>query len=93
MSGEQQITCIQAIWINIQKLAAIDFPVYGSLYFVDVPLHSASTLLLTQGFCIGPYCGTKYWDCNIGEARYYNSTKPNRGPCEFYRYKSTQHVN
>lgn len=80
MSGEQQIACIRAICISIQQIAAIDFPAYGSLYFADAPLHSTSTLPLTQGFCIGPHCGTRYWDCNVGEARFYNSTKPNRGP-------------
>ena len=83
MSGEQKIACIQAISTKIQQIAAIKFPVYGSLYFADLPIHSASKVPLTQGFCIGPHCGTRYWDCNIGEARYYISIKPNRGPCEF----------
>ncbi|KAL9099824.1 MAG: hypothetical protein Q9163_004727 [Psora crenata] len=80
MSGEQQIACIKAIFMSIQQLAAIDFPAYGSLYFADAPLHPTFMLPLTPGFCIGPHCGTRYWDCNVGEARYYNSTKPNRGP-------------
>ena len=84
MSGEQQIVCIQAICMSIQQIAVIDFPAYGSLYFIDAPLHSACTLPFTQSFCIGSHCGTRYWDCNVGEARYYNSTKPNRGPCEFH---------
>ncbi|KAL2054926.1 hypothetical protein ABVK25_004748 [Lepraria finkii] len=79
MSGEQQIACIQAICMSIRQIAAIDFPAYGSLYFVDAPLHSASTLPLTQGFCVGPHCGNRHWDCNVGEAKYYHSTKPNRG--------------
>ena len=83
MSGEQKIACIQAISTNIQQIAAIKFPAYGSLYFADIPIDSASKVPLAQGFCIGPHCGTRYWDCNIGEARYYISIKPNRGPCEF----------
>ncbi|KAL8860622.1 MAG: hypothetical protein Q9178_002975 [Gyalolechia marmorata] len=41
MSGEQQITCIEAISRNIQQLAAIKFPAYGSLYFDDIPIDSA----------------------------------------------------
>ncbi|KAL9123779.1 MAG: hypothetical protein Q9217_006825 [Psora testacea] len=80
MSGEQQIACIQAIFTNVQQIAAIKFPAYGSLYFADIPIDSASKVPLAQGFCIGPHCGTRYWDCNIGEARYYISIKPNRGP-------------
>ena len=83
MSGEQQIACIQAIWINIQQIAAINFTAYGSLYIADVAIDSAPKLPFTSDFCIGPHCGTRYWDCNVGEARNYNSTKPNRGPCEF----------
>ncbi|MCJ1382441.1 hypothetical protein MMC17_005554 [Xylographa soralifera] len=80
MSGVQKIACIEAISRNIQQIAAIKFPVYGSLYFSDVPIDSASKVPLAQGFCIGAHCGTKYWACNIGEVRYYISIKPNRGP-------------
>lgn len=83
MSGVQQIDCIQAISINIQQIAAVNFPAYGSLYFADAPLESISALPLTQAYCIGPHCGTRYWDCNAEDVRYYNWTKPNRGPCEF----------
>ncbi len=83
MSGEQQIVCIRAISTYIQQIAAIKFPAYGSLYLADIPIDSASKVPLGQGFCIGPHCGTRYWDCSIGEPRYYNSMKPNRGPCKF----------
>ena len=82
MSGEQQIACIEAITRNIQQIAAIDFTAYGSIYFADSSFHPASVLPLGQGFCIGPHCGARYWDCNVGESRFYNLTKPNRGPCE-----------
>ena len=34
----------------------IEFPAYGSLYFADAPLDSASTLPLARDFCIGPHC-------------------------------------
>ncbi|KAH8679545.1 kinase-like domain-containing protein [Tricladium varicosporioides] len=33
-----------------------------------------------KGFCIGPHCGMQYWDCNVGEDRFYNERPPNRGP-------------
>ncbi|KAL9576096.1 MAG: hypothetical protein Q9212_007389 [Teloschistes hypoglaucus] len=80
MSAKQKFVFIQAISKNVQQIAAIDFPAYGSLYFADVPIDSASKVPFTPGFCIGPHCGTMYWDCNVGEARYYISVKPNRGP-------------
>lgn len=48
----------------------ITFPAYGSLYFADAPLESASKKTLSQGFCIGPHCRAMYWDCNVGESRY-----------------------
>ena len=83
MSGEQQIACIQVISTNIQQITATKFPAYGSLYFASMYIGSALKVPLAQGFCVGPHCGTRYWDCNVGEARHYISIKPNRGPCRF----------
>ena len=83
MSGEQKIACIHAISTNIQQIAEIEFSVHGSLYFAGISIDSASKVPISQGFCIGPHCGKKYWDCNVGEVRYYTSIKPNRGPCKF----------
>jgi hypothetical protein len=92
MSVEQSIDCIRAISTNIQQLAGITFSAYGSLYFSDAPIDSAYKLPLAQGFSIGPRCGTWYWHCNVSEPRYYNSVKPNRGPCEIpaSRFAMTQ---
>lgn len=70
MSGGQRISCIHAISTTIQQISAIKFPAYGSLYFDDIPIQSAFKVPLAQSFCIGPHCGTRYWDCNVGEARY-----------------------
>ncbi len=83
MSGEQQIACIQAISTNIQQIAAIKFPAFGSLYFADSPIDSTSKVPLAQGFWVGPHYGSRYWDYNIGEARYYISIPPSKGPCKF----------
>ena len=83
MSGEQKIDCIRAIFTNIQQITALKFPAYGSLYFTNFHIDSASMVPLSKEFCVGPHCGTRYWDCNVGEARYYTSMKPNRGPCTF----------
>lgn len=85
MSIEQKKACIYVIISMIQQIAAIQFPAYGSLYFADAPLDSSSKVPMAQGYCIGPHCGTKYWDCNVGETRDYRGTPPNRGPCGFLR--------
>ncbi|KFZ17573.1 hypothetical protein V501_01662 [Pseudogymnoascus sp. VKM F-4519 (FW-2642)] len=58
----------------------IKFPAYGSVYFADSSLDSTCTRPLNQNFSVGPHCSARYWDCNVGEFRYYHSTKPNQGP-------------
>ncbi|KAL8967251.1 MAG: hypothetical protein Q9197_005527, partial [Variospora fuerteventurae] len=54
MSGEQQIACIQAISTNIQQIAAIKFPAYGSLYFGEIPIDSTSKVY--AGSDLAAYC-------------------------------------
>ena len=83
MANDQQVRCINAIYQTLKEMVDITFPAYGSLYFTDAPLKSASKQTLNKGFCIGPHCGAIYWDCNVGESRYYHNTKPNQGPCKF----------
>lgn len=82
MSGVQKLDFIWSISQYMQQMAALDFPAYGSLYFADLPIDSASKQSFVQGFCIGPHRGTRYWDCNAGEPRYYHRVEPNRGLCE-----------
>ncbi|KAL8671232.1 MAG: hypothetical protein Q9168_004264 [Polycauliona sp. 1 TL-2023] len=59
MSGEQQIACIQTIFTNIQQISSIEFPAYGSLYFANSHIESASKVPLDSDFCIGSHCGTR----------------------------------
>ncbi|KAH7348627.1 kinase-like domain-containing protein [Rhexocercosporidium sp. MPI-PUGE-AT-0058] len=80
MAGDQQVRCINAIYQKVKEMVDIKFPAYGSLYFVDAPLDSGSKQTLNKRFCIGPHCGAIYWNCNVGESRYYHNTKPNQGP-------------
>jgi hypothetical protein len=80
MSGGQKVRCIDAIYRKLREMTDINFPAYGSLYFSTASLGSFSRLPLNGGFCLGPHCGTIYWDC--GERRYYQHTIPNQGPCE-----------
>lgn len=81
MTGDQQIRCIDAISNKIKEAVDASFPGYGSLCFLDSPCALSSKLQLDETFCIGPHCGTRYWDCNIADARYYHLVKSNCGPC------------
>ncbi|KAI9743956.1 MAG: hypothetical protein M1818_002690 [Claussenomyces sp. TS43310] len=62
MSGSQYTKCVQAICMTMKQLAALEFPAYGSLYFANAPFDSALKKEFSKGFCIGPHCGTAYWD-------------------------------
>lgn len=85
MSFTQKMNCIRSICTNIMKISELDFPAYGNLYLPDAAfLDSESQKPLDDQFCIGPHCGSRYWDCNVGEPRYYEFTEPNRGPCEIF---------
>ncbi|KAL8990732.1 MAG: hypothetical protein Q9169_008052 [Polycauliona sp. 2 TL-2023] len=59
MSGEQQISCIEAIFTHMRQIPAIEFPAYGSLYFANCHIDSTSKVSLDDGFCVGPHCGTR----------------------------------
>ena len=80
MSGDQKVKCIDAIYRKLKEVADINFPAYGSLYFSTSSLGSFATLLIEGGFCLGPHCGIRYWNC--GDSRYYKHGIPNYGPCE-----------
>lgn len=82
MDVRQQIQCIQGICLNIKQMVDLKFPAYGSLYFADVPMDASLKQPFARGFCIGPHCRTRYWNCHVGEDRYYGSIKANRGPCK-----------
>ena len=83
MSLKQQIACTGAIVKTVEQMTAIDFNVYGSLYFDNVDIDSALKHPFTPGYVIGPHCGTMYWDCEVREPKCYASAKPNRGPCNY----------
>ncbi|KAG5294078.1 hypothetical protein I7I50_04696 [Histoplasma capsulatum G186AR] len=80
MAADQQVRCIDAIYRKAKEMIDIEFPAFGSLFFVDSPLDSGHKTPLDEMFCIGPHCGSRYWDCNVSEPKYYHNTKPNNGP-------------
>ncbi|KAB8235854.1 kinase-like domain-containing protein [Aspergillus alliaceus] len=79
MAGDQRVKCIDAIYRKMKELVDLRFPAFGSLYFAK-PHDFGGTYPLDKEFCIGPHCGTRYWDCSVGEQRYYHSVEPNQGP-------------
>lgn len=83
MSPEQHMLCTKALSLTIKKMASLDFPAYGSLYFSDAPLESSKKIPLEEGFCIGPHCSPVFWNCNPGELELYSGPSPDCGPCKF----------
>ncbi|EEP78409.1 predicted protein [Uncinocarpus reesii 1704] len=82
MSSLQKMHCIRDINKNIMQLSKLDFPAYGSLYFSDATFFGSESKFKLQDekYCVGPHCKTTYWDCNVGEPRYYHFKGPNQGP-------------
>ncbi|KAJ5796781.1 uncharacterized protein N7518_005321 [Penicillium psychrosexuale] len=80
MNTEQHMLCTKALSLTLKKMASLDFPAYGSLYFADAPLDSNSKVPFEQGFCIGPHCSPVFWNRNSGENELYGGPSPNCGP-------------
>lgn len=92
MSPHQHMLCVKKVAFIVTEMAKLPLPAYGSLYFSDAPIDPKSKFEFAKGFCIGPHCGTQYWDCNAGEARSYDERPPNRGPCMLiYFCETLQH--
>jgi hypothetical protein len=72
--------CTKALSLTLKKMASLDFPAYGSLYFQDAPLDAVSKIPFEQSFCIGPHCNSVFWNKNPGEHELYGGPSPNCGP-------------
>ena len=73
MAGDEKVRCVDAIYQKLKCMVDIDFPAYGSIYFANTSLNSPR-YTLDDTFCIGPHCGTRYW--NYAEGRYYQGGHP-----------------
>ncbi|KAH8724794.1 kinase-like domain-containing protein [Phaeosphaeriaceae sp. PMI808] len=80
MSPHQHMLCVKNVALMMTEMARLPFLAYGSIYFADAPINPNLKMELVKCFCIGPHCGTQYWDCNAGETRFYEERPPNRGP-------------
>jgi len=85
MDVDEQSECVSKIIFELKDLGKLEFPAYGSLYFANTPYITAAELPSNPGYCVGPHCGSTYWDCNPREPRYYHTVNPNRGPCGYRR--------
>ncbi|CAG8395357.1 unnamed protein product [Penicillium salamii] len=83
MNSHHHMLCTKALSLAIKKMASLDFPAYGSLYFSDAPLESSKKIPLEDGFCIGPHCSSVFWNCNPGEIALYGGPGTDCGPCKF----------
>jgi hypothetical protein len=72
MAGDQKVNCIRSVNKAMKKVSGLQFPAYGSIYLADL-LDSTDKEPLDTGFCIGPHCGTRYWDVDVREAKYYHN--------------------
>lgn len=83
MKGDRRVSCIDALYRQMNEVVNLPFSRYGSLYLPDAK--RATSGPLDVDVYIGPHCGTRYWDCNVNDDRYYHDRPPNRGPCESSR--------
>lgn len=80
MNPEQHMLCTKALSLTMKKIASLDFPAYGSLYFSDAPLDSCLKIPFEQGFCVGPHCSPVFWNRNPGEHELYGGPSSDCGP-------------
>jgi len=85
LDSDVQLNCIRNITSRLEDMTQLRFPAYGSLYLRGSDVTSAKEqILIDEEFCIGPHCGKTYWDCTVGEKRYYDRVAPDRGPCKWH---------
>ncbi|KFY39085.1 hypothetical protein V495_06163 [Pseudogymnoascus sp. VKM F-4514 (FW-929)] len=80
MSMEQHMLCTKSLSLTMKKMASLDFPAYGSLYFADAPIDSGLKIPFERGFVVGPHCSPVFWNRNPGEQELYRGPSPNCGP-------------
>ncbi|KAI7353314.1 hypothetical protein KC354_g11649 [Hortaea werneckii] len=64
----------------IGQMTSLEFPAVGSIYFQDALLDPALKIQFKDGFCIGPHCGSVYWNCGPGESSLYGNYGYDYGP-------------
>ncbi|KAI9669662.1 MAG: hypothetical protein M1831_007358 [Alyxoria varia] len=80
IAGGDKIRFVKSFCRMAKEMVDLEFPVYGSLYLRGNLTSSEHFVPLNDEFCIRPHCGPMFWDCNVGQARFYHNLAPNRGP-------------
>lgn len=82
ITGEDKVRFMDAISRLSKEMSDIEFPAYGSLYLESGCIDTTDFVPLNNGFFLGPHCGALFWDCSVGQPRFYHKSPPNHGPCE-----------
>lgn len=82
MNSLQRMLCVKELGMLTRDMANLTFPGFGSIYFSESPIAPASKLDLDGGFCLGPNCGTLYWNLRVGAAELYGQNNSSMGPCK-----------
>lgn len=85
MADDERVRCIGGLYRKLKDIVDLEFPAFGSVNFEANLQSGCKRISLGGGFCIGPHCGSRYWDCNTSEPRYYHHTQPTQGPCRLSR--------
>ena len=81
MNTLQRMQCTKALSMLIRDMAQLEFPAYGSLYFEEA-IDPRLRVGVAEGYCVGPHCGSMYWNCGTGERELYGKRNKNHGPCQ-----------
>jgi len=82
MPSHDHIQLISNVSKMIKQMAALEFPTYGSMYFTEAPIDHMLTEKIAGGFCIGPHCGTSYWDSALHDSLLCDKVNTAPGPCK-----------
>jgi hypothetical protein len=86
MAGNERVRFMDEIYLKLKEMVDLEFPAFGSINFEGSLRHDRKRQPLGGGFCVGPHCSSRYWNCNDIEPRYYHNTQPNQGPCKLPRH-------
>lgn len=81
MNTLQHMQCTKMLAMLAKDMAQLEFSAYGSLYFENA-IDSGLRVKVAGKYCIGPHCGSAYWNCGPGERELYGERNSNHGPCQ-----------
>ncbi|CAC9888848.1 unnamed protein product, partial [Aureobasidium pullulans] len=71
MTSSEHLSCIESISKLMAQVAELEFLAYG-----NIPIPARMKRDFADGFCVGPHCGSTYWNCAPGEASIYRQMRP-----------------